>query len=145
MTVYILQTDHGEEHAKLRVHVHRISISEDKGFAAFLLAGENNCDLLSCDWQNWELNAVELIKTAPSTRLSQTWKSEAGGIFDWTNTKHYNTTWQKGILLIVPLYILPNPLKSIWSEQLKTTTYFPRQRPMSLTVSVLPGNQWQSC
>lgn len=38
----------------------------------------------------------------------------------------------------LPLKILPRPLKSIWSEQLKTTTYFPRQRPMSFIVSVLP-------
>lgn len=74
--VHILKTDHGEEHAKLWVHVHCISISEDKGFAAFLFAGENYCNLLGCDWQNREFNAVELIKTAPSTRLSQTWKAE---------------------------------------------------------------------
>lgn len=47
--VNILKTNHGEEHAKLWVHVHCISISEDKGFAAFLLAGEYYCDLLGCD------------------------------------------------------------------------------------------------
>lgn len=39
---------------------------------------------------------------------------------------------------ILPLKILPSPRKSIWSEQLKTTTYFPRHRPMSLVVSVFP-------
>lgn len=44
-----LKTDHGEEHAKLWVHVHCISISEDKGFAAFLFAGENYCNLLGCN------------------------------------------------------------------------------------------------
>ena len=37
-----------------------------------------------------------------------------------------------------PLYILPVQRKSNWSEQLNTTTYFPRALPMSLTVSVLP-------
>lgn len=39
---------------------------------------------------------------------------------------------------ILPLKILPSPRKSIWSEQLKTTTYFPRHRPISFTVSVFP-------
>lgn len=72
--IALLSTDHGEEDAKFRAHIHIFSISEDKVFASFLLAGENYCDLLGRNRQNWEVNAIELIKTAPRTRLSQTWK-----------------------------------------------------------------------
>lgn len=71
-----MYTDHGKEDAKLRAHIDIVSISKDKAFATFLLAGENYCDLLGRDRQNWKVNAVELIKTAPRTRLSQTWKSD---------------------------------------------------------------------
>lgn len=53
-----------------------VSICEDKVFATFLPARENYRNLLGCHRQNWEVNAVELVKTAPRTRLSQTWKSD---------------------------------------------------------------------
>lgn len=61
----LLNTDHGKEDAKLRAHIHIVSIGEDKVFATFLLAGKNYCDLLSRNRQNWKVNAVELIETAP--------------------------------------------------------------------------------
>lgn len=152
----LLNTDHGKEDAKLRAHIHIVSVGEDKVFATFLFAGKNYCDLLSRNRQNWKDNAVELVKTAPRSRLSQTWKLDTRhsvanhcryfwnssqrakivfDIFRWHKIflqQHNMTKW------FLPLKILPRPLKSIWSEQLKTTTYFPRQRPMSFIVSVLP-------
>lgn len=54
-----------------------------------------------------------------------------------TEIIHHTAGWIVS-LSGIPLYILPSPLKSIWSEQLNTTTYLPRQRPMSLVVSVFP-------
>lgn len=74
MSTVLLSTDHGEEDAKLGVHVHIVSIGEDKVFAPLLLAGEHDGDLLRGDRQNREVDAVELIKTAPRAGLSQTWK-----------------------------------------------------------------------
>lgn len=68
----LLSTDHGEEDAKLRVHVHVVSIGEDKVLAPLLLAGEDDGDLLGGDRQNGEVDAVELIETAPRAGLSQT-------------------------------------------------------------------------
>lgn len=177
-------TDHGKEDAKLRVHIHVISICEDKVFASFLLARENYCNLLGRHRQNREVDAVELVKTAPGTRLCQTWKHTNLSML-WCNALIFNTTnclfsvwlwlikeekkicgpcsntliflvllylhkicmdhFYKYALWVIPLNILPNPRKSIWSEQLKTTTYFPRQRPMSFVVSVLPINRSKFC
>lgn len=67
-------TDHSEEDAKLWVHIHVVSIGEDKVFTTFLLAGENDGNLLGRHRQNREVDAVEFIETAPRTGLSQTWK-----------------------------------------------------------------------
>lgn len=67
-------TDHGEEDAKLGVHVNVVSVGEDKVFAPLLLARENDGDLLGGDGQNGEVDAVELIEAAPGAGLSQTWK-----------------------------------------------------------------------
>lgn len=87
-----------------------------------------------------------LQKNAGYTKwLSTTCKLKAGllvavGLRPYSSVnlfQQHNST----SLWLSPLNILPKPLKSIWSEQLKTTTYFPRQRPMSLMVSVLPNNK----
>lgn len=49
------------------------------------------------------------------------------------SSKHpHKPDWAK------PLKIFPVPLWSIWSLQLKTTTYFPKVLPRSLVVSVFP-------
>lgn len=71
-----LNADHGEEDAKLRVHIHVVSVSEDEVFATLLLAGENYRDLLSRHRQNRQVDAVEFVKTAPRARLRQAWKSQ---------------------------------------------------------------------
>lgn len=41
-------TDHGQEDSELWIHIHVVSIGENKAFATFLLASENYCNLLSC-------------------------------------------------------------------------------------------------
>jgi len=64
---------HGEKEAELRVEVDDVSVSEDELWLAFLLARENDGDLLSGDRQNGQLNTIEFIKTAPRSRLRQTY------------------------------------------------------------------------
>lgn len=65
-------TYHGQEETKLWVQVHIVTISEDELRLALFLAGQHDGDLLSSHGQHRQLNAVELIKTTPGTRLSQT-------------------------------------------------------------------------
>jgi len=63
---------HGQEESKLGVQVNNVSIGKYELRFAFFLTDENNCYLLSCDRQNRQLNTIELVETAPGSRLSQT-------------------------------------------------------------------------
>lgn len=63
---------HGEEDAKLRVHVNHISICEDKLLLLVLLTLQDNVDLLGSHREDWKLDAVEFIKAAPGSSLGQT-------------------------------------------------------------------------
>jgi len=63
---------HGEKEAELWVEIDHVSIGEDELGLAFLLAGENDGDLLSSDRQYRQLDTVELVETTPRTRLCQT-------------------------------------------------------------------------
>lgn len=65
-------TYHCEKNAKFRVHVHHVSICKDKLLLLVLFALQDNVYLLRCHRQHWQLDAVELIKAAPGTRLCQT-------------------------------------------------------------------------
>ena len=65
-------TDHGKEETELWVQVHIVAVSEDELRLALLLAGQHDGNLLSGHRQHRQLNAVELVETAPGTRLSQT-------------------------------------------------------------------------
>ena len=60
-----MYTYHGEENAKLCVHVDGVSVCEDESFLAFFLTLQHNGDLLSCDRQDGELDTVELVETTP--------------------------------------------------------------------------------
>lgn len=65
---------HCEEDSKLRVHINHVPVGEDKLLLLVLLALKDDVDLLGGDRQNRQLDAVELIKAAPGSGLSQTWK-----------------------------------------------------------------------
>ena len=69
---------HSEEDAKLRVHLHVVTVGKQEVLAALLLAGEHDGDLLRCHRQDWQVDAVKLVKTAPGTRLGQTWETGEG-------------------------------------------------------------------
>lgn len=60
---------HCKENAKLLVHVYNISICEYKLRFLVLFALQDNVDLLGCHGEHGQLNAIELIETAPCTRL----------------------------------------------------------------------------
>jgi len=62
---------HRQEDPKLRVKRHNIAIREDELFLAFFLGHEHDVDLLGCDRQHRQLNAIELVETAPRARLCQ--------------------------------------------------------------------------
>lgn len=65
---------HGEEDAKLRVHVDHVSVGEDKLLLLVFLTLQDDVDLLGGDRQNRQLDSVKLIKAAPGSGLSQTCK-----------------------------------------------------------------------
>lgn len=69
---------HGQEYPKLWVHGDDVSVSKVEGFASLLLAGVNNSDLLGGHRQHWQLNAVELVKASPRTRLCKAWSRSRG-------------------------------------------------------------------
>ena len=58
---------HGEEDAKLRVHVHHIPVGEDKLTLLVPLALQDNVDLLRSHRQHRQFNAVELVEAAPGS------------------------------------------------------------------------------
>ena len=58
---------HGEEDAKLRVHVHRIPVGEDKLPLLVLLALQDDVYLLCGHRQHRQLDAVELVEAAPGS------------------------------------------------------------------------------
>lgn len=93
-------THHSEEDAKLWVHIHIVSIGEDKVFPTFLLAGENDRNLLGRHRQNREVDAVEFIETAPRTGLSQTWKQTQ------ICKKHYNYQERSKVPLLVCVVLI---------------------------------------
>ena len=63
---------HGKKDAKLRVHVHHVSVCEHKLFLLVLLALQDNVDLLGSDGEHRQLDAVKLIEAAPGSGLGQT-------------------------------------------------------------------------
>lgn len=65
---------HCEEDSKLGVHINHVPVGEDKLLLLVLLALKDDVDLLGGDRQNRQLDAVELIKAAPGSGLSQTWR-----------------------------------------------------------------------
>lgn len=65
---------HCEEDSKLGVHVNHVPVGEDKLLLLVLLALKDDVDLLGGDRQDRQLDAVELIKAAPGSGLSQTWR-----------------------------------------------------------------------
>lgn len=79
--------------------------------------------MLNVTWPNWKPGAVIAVLTEKRTK---------------SNVYRCLRTFDIDHRCVTPLNILPRPLKSIWSEQLNTTTYLPKQRPMSLVVSVFP-------
>lgn len=88
---------------------------------------------LKCSSHPWRyLNPMGIRSWASYSNC--TWSEHGGGDYV-TCGGPFHPIWFYETL---PLKILPKPLKSIWSEQLKTTTYFPRAFPMSFVVSVLP-------
>ena len=62
---------HGEEDAKLGVHVHHVPVGEDELPLLVLLALQDDVNLLRRHGQHRQLDAVELIKAAPGARLGQ--------------------------------------------------------------------------
>lgn len=93
-------THHSEEDAKLGVHSHIVSIGEDKVVPTFLLAGENDRNLLGRHRQNREVDAVEFIETAPRARLSQTWKQTQ------LYKNHYNYQQTSNVPLLVRVVLI---------------------------------------
>lgn len=63
---------HCEEDSKLGVHINHVPVGEDKLLLLVLLALKDDVDLLGGDRQDRQLDAVELIKAAPGSGLSQT-------------------------------------------------------------------------
>ena len=67
---------HGEEEAKLGVHLHGVPVGEDKVLAAFLLAAQHDGDLLRRHGQHRQVDAVELVEAAPRPRLGEAWRRQ---------------------------------------------------------------------
>lgn len=55
------------ELTKFRVHVHHIAIREYKLLFSLFLAHQYDVDLLRRDGEHRKVNAVELVKTAPTS------------------------------------------------------------------------------
>lgn len=72
---------HGEEDAKLGVHVNDVSVCENKLLLLVLLTLQDDVDLLGGDRQDRQLDAVKLIEAAPGSRLGQTYESLMKGLF----------------------------------------------------------------
>lgn len=66
------RSHHSQEEAEFRVHFDRVSVGKDEVLSSLLLAREDDGDLLCCNGQHWQLNAVEFIEATPGTRLSET-------------------------------------------------------------------------
>ena len=66
---------HGQKDAELWVEIDHVAVGEDELRLAFLLAGENDGDLLSGDRQHRQLDTIELVETTPRTGLRQTCQS----------------------------------------------------------------------
>ena len=63
---------HGEEDAELGVHVDDVAVSEDELRASLLLARQHDRDLLGGHRQRRQLDAIELVETAPRPGHRQT-------------------------------------------------------------------------
>ena len=67
---------HGQEDAKLWVHVYNVTISEYELIFAVLLTTQDNSNLLGGHGQHGQLNTVELVEAAPCAGLGQTLVNE---------------------------------------------------------------------
>jgi hypothetical protein len=56
---------HGQEDAKLGIHVDNVAVGEYELPLALFLASQNDVDLLSGHGQDGQLDAIELVKATP--------------------------------------------------------------------------------
>ena len=63
---------HGEKDAELGVHLNDVAVREGKLTLSFLLAGENDGDLLCRNGENRQIDTIELIEATERARLSKT-------------------------------------------------------------------------